>query len=141
MTTIYIEARALAALPIAIGGAVQAYIHREAGAGRVAFAPIGKALDSAPIGEPLDASLARLRERGAVAWAGHVGEWADVETVVQAEPSDERAAFEAWAIAEGFNTDRDGSEKYREYHKTTTRWAWMAWQACSRWASIQGARQ
>lgn len=45
------------------------------------------------------------------------------------EPSDERATFEAWAHAEGFNTDRDDSEKYRDYHRATTRWAWKAWQA------------
>lgn len=41
----------------------------------------------------------------------------------------ERAAFEAWAEREGFNIQRDDSDKYCEYHRTTTRWAWQAWQA------------
>ena len=41
----------------------------------------------------------------------------------------ERAAFERWAEANQFCVQRDDSEKYREYHRATTRWAWMAWQA------------
>lgn len=41
----------------------------------------------------------------------------------------EREAFEAWAEKAGFNISRDETEKYREYHRTTTRWAWDAWQA------------
>ena len=43
--------------------------------------------------------------------------------------SDERIAFERWASAAGFNTHRDDTDKYRDYHKTTTRWAWLAWKA------------
>lgn len=42
---------------------------------------------------------------------------------------DERAAFEAWADANQFNIHRDDSDKYNDYHKATTRWAWQAWQA------------
>jgi hypothetical protein len=45
------------------------------------------------------------------------------------QPSGEREAFEAWASANQFNIDRDESDKYREYHRATTRWAWQAWQA------------
>ena len=45
------------------------------------------------------------------------------------ELPDERAAFEAWAESEHFNIHRDDSEKYSDYHKATTRWAWSAWQA------------
>lgn len=37
----------------------------------------------------------------------------------------DRAVFERWAEAQGFNINRDDSEKYREYHTATTRWAWM----------------
>lgn len=51
----------------------------------------------------------------------------------------EREAFEAWAAAEGFCVHRDGSEKYSEYHKTTTRWAWKAWQARAAHATQQHA--
>jgi hypothetical protein len=48
----------------------------------------------------------------------------------QAEPAgDEREAFEAWAGANQFDTHRDESDKYRDYHRATTRWAWQAWQA------------
>jgi hypothetical protein len=48
----------------------------------------------------------------------------------QAEPPvNEREAFEAWAAAHQFCTYRDESDKYRDYHRTTTRWAWQAWQA------------
>lgn len=42
---------------------------------------------------------------------------------------DERASFERYAEAEGFCIDRDDSDKYREYHRPTTRWAWRAWLA------------
>jgi hypothetical protein len=45
------------------------------------------------------------------------------------ELSDEREAFEKWADANGFNTHRDDTPKYREYHRATTNWAWQAWQA------------
>lgn len=41
----------------------------------------------------------------------------------------ERAEFEAWAQANDFCIHRDDSEKYRDYHRATTRWAWLAWQA------------
>ena len=41
----------------------------------------------------------------------------------------ERDAFERWARANQFCTHRDDSDKYREYHRATTRWAWQAWQA------------
>ena len=44
-------------------------------------------------------------------------------------PDAERAAFERWAEANQFCTHRDDSDKYREYHRATTRWAWQAWQA------------
>lgn len=37
----------------------------------------------------------------------------------------DRAVFERWAEAQGFNIHRDDSEKYREYHTATTRWAWL----------------
>ena len=50
-----------------------------------------------------------------------------VEPTVRPDP--ERAAFERWAEANQFCVQRDDSEKYREYHRATTRWAWMAWQA------------
>lgn len=40
-----------------------------------------------------------------------------------------RAAFERWAEENQFCVLRDGSEKYREYHRATTRWMWMAWKA------------
>lgn len=55
-------------------------------------------------------------------------------------PPDEatsRAQFEAWASSQSFNVDRsyDDIEK-GEYHRATTRWAWMAWQA----ARTQGDR-
>jgi hypothetical protein len=48
---------------------------------------------------------------------------------------DERATFEAWAEGEQFCLHRDDSEKYREYHRATTRWAWQAWQARAALAS------
>jgi hypothetical protein len=51
----------------------------------------------------------------------------------------ERERFEAWAASEGFNIDRDESEKYRDYHRATTRWAWQAWQARAALASQQAA--
>lgn len=41
----------------------------------------------------------------------------------------EREAFEKWARETGFNTDRDETDKYRDFHRATTRFAWMAWQA------------
>ncbi len=41
----------------------------------------------------------------------------------------ERAEFEAWAQANDFCIHRDDSEKYRDYHRATTRWAWLTWQA------------
>jgi hypothetical protein len=41
----------------------------------------------------------------------------------------ERAAFERWATENSFCVHRDDSDKHREYHRATTRWAWMAWQA------------
>lgn len=44
-------------------------------------------------------------------------------------PEPERADFEAWAERQGFCTHRDDTDKYREYHRATTRWAWQAWQA------------
>jgi hypothetical protein len=47
----------------------------------------------------------------------------------QAVVTDEREAFDKWADAAGFNIDRDDTDKYREYHRATTRWAWHAWQA------------
>ena len=40
-----------------------------------------------------------------------------------------RKDFEVWAEANQFCLHRDDSKKYVDYHKTTTRWAWMAWQA------------
>jgi hypothetical protein len=57
------------------------------------------------------------------------------------EPLDERAAFEAWAGAEGFCLHRDDSEKYRDYHRATTRWAWEAWQARAHNIGSPGAKQ
>lgn len=48
-----------------------------------------------------------------------------------APPQGEREAFEAWAIREGFNIHRDDSEKYREYHRTSTRWARLGWCAAT----------
>ena len=44
-------------------------------------------------------------------------------------PEQERAAFEAWAKTNDFELHRDNSDKYRDYHRATTRWAWGAWQA------------
>ena len=42
-----------------------------------------------------------------------------------------REAFEKWALAEGFNIDRDPDvPKYADYHRTTTRWAWDRWMGC-----------
>jgi hypothetical protein len=44
-----------------------------------------------------------------------------------------REAFEKWALAEGFNIDRDPDvPKYSDYHRATTRWAWIAWQEAIR---------
>lgn len=50
----------------------------------------------------------------------------------------ERAAFEAFAQANDFDTYRDDTDKYREYHRATTRWAWMAWKARAAIARSQG---
>lgn len=58
-------------------------------------------------------------------------------TPVAAAP-DEREAFEAWAEREGFNIHRDDSDKYRDYHRATTRWAWQAWQARAAAPAIPG---
>ena len=41
----------------------------------------------------------------------------------------ERPGFERWAASAGFNIDRDDSDKYLDYHRSTTRWAWEAWVA------------
>lgn len=41
----------------------------------------------------------------------------------------ERAAFEKWADANQFCIYRDDSDKYCDYHRATTRFAWEAWQA------------
>jgi hypothetical protein len=57
------------------------------------------------------------------------------------EPLSEREAFEAWASAEGFCIHRDDSDKYRDYHRATTRWAWQAWQARARGIGSPGATQ
>jgi hypothetical protein len=63
-------------------------------------------------------------------------QWATAERMLlaargaQAEQTgDEREAFEAWAAANQFDIHRDESDKYRDYHRATTRWAWQAWQA------------
>lgn len=51
------------------------------------------------------------------------------EAAPVAAAPDEREAFEAWAEREGFNIHRDDTDKYHDYHRATTRWAWLAWQA------------
>lgn len=51
----------------------------------------------------------------------------------------ERERFEAWAVTESFNIDRHYDDAGGEYHRATTRWAWMAWQA-ARSADTSGAR-
>lgn len=53
--------------------------------------------------------------------------------------STERELFEAWAVTESFNIDRHYDDAGGEYHRVTTRWAWMAWQA-ARSADTSGAR-
>jgi hypothetical protein len=52
--------------------------------------------------------------------------------------STERELFEAWAVTESFNIDRHYDDAGGEYHRVTTRWAWMAWQA-ARSADTSGA--
>ena len=44
-------------------------------------------------------------------------------------PDPEREEFERWAEENNFCTYHDETDKYREYHRATTRWAWHAWQA------------
>lgn len=51
----------------------------------------------------------------------------------EAVPSGEREAFESWAHASGFNIDRDETEKYKNYHRATTRFARDGWLSALAW--------
>ncbi|MBP7568106.1 MAG: hypothetical protein KA795_19080 [Burkholderiaceae bacterium] len=100
MTTIYLEQKALDALPSMVGGMVQTYVHAAPAPCRVAFAPVA------------------------------------VEPVVQAEPTDERAAFEVAARAKGLDCAREPEwhplgqpEESRPYYNSRTNAAWWAWSA------------
>lgn len=54
---------------------------------------------------------------------------ATVECPAAANQGSERALFEAWAEANQFCIHRNDSDKYRDYHRATTRFAWDGWQA------------
>lgn len=41
----------------------------------------------------------------------------------------ERAPFEKWADEQQFCIYRDDTDKYRDYHRVSTRFAWQAWSA------------
>jgi hypothetical protein len=58
---------------------------------------------------------------------------AHLRTRPSAEPlpvaQGEREAFEAWAGPQGFNIDHYYDDTDGCYHRASTRWAWIAWQA------------
>ena len=54
--------------------------------------------------------------------------------------TDTRQAFEDWAEANQFEIHRDDTDKYRDYHRATTRWAWQAWQAATTASQAELAR-
>lgn len=53
----------------------------------------------------------------------------------------ERERFEAWALSENFNVDRCYDDAHGEYHRATTRWAWMAWQAARSGQAASGSQE
>jgi hypothetical protein len=58
-------------------------------------------------------------------WCGVTGKCVSAFVPTQAE----REAFEEWAGANQFTTYRDDTPKYQDYHRVSTRWAWMGFQA------------
>lgn len=49
------------------------------------------------------------------------------------ELADERQVFEQWAHSMGYNTHRDGTEKYLLYHRASTRFAREGWLSALTW--------
>lgn len=85
----------------------------------------------------------KIQVNGAITHSDRaVGGWTLPVYIAAPQPADERGAFEAWAKEAGFCIDRDESDdKYRHYHKATTRWAWMAWQARAALSQAPQARE